>query len=219
MIFKLLKKEFSLCLHLTCIMFLAFCAFVFIPNYPYEVMFFFSSLAIFFVCLTARENGDASFSCTLPVKKREVAISRILFCVTFQALLLILAGITTAIKEACFSVPAQINLAGSTANLAFLGHGGVLLGVFNLIFFPWHFKNPTKVGVPFFVAAIAQFTVIAVLIVLRFTAPVYSDLLVSPDPANMGVKAIFFSVGIAFYLGATALSCYLSARQFEKTDL
>lgn len=219
MIFKLLKKEFSLCLHLTSIMFLAFCAFVFIPNYPYEVMFFFSGLSVFFVCLTARENGDAPFTCTLPVKKSEVAISRILFCVVFQVLLLFLAGITTAIKEACFSVGAQINLAGSTANLAFLGHGGLLLGIFNLIFFPWHFKNPTKVGVPFVTAAAVQFVTIALLIVLRFTAPVYSDLLVSPDPANMGVKAIFFCTGIVFYLGTTALSCYLSARQFEKTDL
>ncbi|MDE7158885.1 MAG: hypothetical protein K2N74_04845, partial [Clostridiales bacterium] len=72
---------------------------------------------------------------------------------------------------------------------------------------------------PFVTAAAVQFILIALLIALRFTAPVYSDLLVSPDPANMGVKAIFFSVGIAFYFGATALSCYLSSRQFEKTDL
>lgn len=219
MILKLLKKEFSLCLHLTSIMFLAFCAFVFIPNYPYEVMFFFSGLSVFFVCLTARENQDAPFTCTLPVKKRQVAISRVLFCAVFQIALLILAGITTAIKETYFSVEAQVNLAGSTANLAFLGHGGLLLGIFNLIFFPWHFKNPTKVGLPFVTAAAVQFIVIALLIVLRFSAPVYSDLLVSPDPANMGVKAIFFCVGIAFYFGATALSCYLSSRQFEKTDL
>ena len=219
MIFKLLKKEFSLCLHMTCIMFLAFCAFVFIPNYPYEVAFFFSGLSVFFVCLTARENGDASFSCTLPVKKREVACARILFCAVFQIALLLLTGVTVAIKESCFSAEAQINLAGSMANLALLGHGGVLLGIFNLVFFPWHFKNPTKVGLPFFIAAIAQFVTIAVLIVLRHVAPVYSDLLVSPDPAHMGVKAIFFCVGIGFYFGATALACYLSARQFEKTDL
>ncbi len=216
---KLLKKEFSLCLHATSIAFLAFCVFVFIPNYPYEVMFFFSGLAIFFVCLTARENQDAAFTCSLPVKKGEVAVSRILFCGVFQIALLVLTGVTVAIKECCFPPEAQINLAGSSANLAFLGHGGVLLGVFNLIFFPWHFKNPAKVGLPFFVAAVVQFVIVGVLIVLRHAAPVYSDLLVSRDPANMGVKAIFFSVGIAFYLGATALTAYLSARRFEKTDL
>lgn len=216
---KLLEKEFSLCLHATCFLFLAFAAFVFIPNYPYEVMFFFSGLSVFFVCLTARENGDAAFSCTLPVKKGKIACARVLFCAVFQIMLLALAGIATAVKEACFPVEMQVNYAGSAANLALLGHGGVLMGLFNLVFFPWYFKDPSKVGLPFSVAALAQFFGIALLVALRFTAPVYSDLLVSPDPANMGVKAIFFSVGIAFYLGATAVACYLSARRFEKTDL
>ncbi len=215
----LLKKEFALSLHATCILFLAFAAFVFIPNYPYEVMFFFSGLSVFFVCISARENQDAPFSCTLPVPKRAVACARILFCAVFQVALLILAGIAVAIKESCFSPEAQINMAGSVANLAFLGHGGLLLGLFNLIFFPWYFRDPTKVGLPFLVAAAVQFLVIACLTVLRFAAPVYSDLLLSVDPANLGVKAIFFCVGIAFYFGATALSCYLSAKRFEKTDL
>ena len=219
MIFKLLKKEFSLCLHVTSVMFLCFCAFVFIPNYPYEVMFFFSGLSVFFVCLTARENGDTAFSCTLPVRKREVAVSRVLFCAVFQIALLLLAGVTVAVKESVFPVQAQINYAGSTANFALLGHGGVLLGLFNLVFFPWHFKNPTRVGLPFFVAALAQFAVIGMLIMLRFVCPVYCDLLVAPDPENMRVKSIFFAAGIAFYFGATALSAYLSARRFEKTDL
>ena len=219
MIAKLLKKEFSLCLHVTGILFLFFCAFVFIPNYPYEVMFFFSGLSVFFISLTARENGDTAFSCTLPVQKKQVALARVIFCAVFQTALLALTGVTVAIKETCFPITAQINLAGSTANLALLGHGGVLLGLFNLIFFPWHFKNPTKVGLPFFVAALAQFFVIGLLIVLRFVCPVYCDLLVAPDPANMGVKAIFFSVGIAFYIGTTALAAFLAARRFEKTDL
>ena len=219
MTLKLLKKEFSLCLHATSILFLAFCAFVFIPNYPYEVMFFFSGLSIFFVSLTAREMGDLPFTCTLPVKKREVALARVLFCMVFQAALLFLTGVTIAIKESVFPVEAQVNLAGSTANLALLGHGGVLMGLFNLIFFPWHFKSPTKVGLPFLVAALVQFTLIALLVVLRFVCPVYCDLLVAPDPANMGVKAIFFAVGIAFYLGASALSAYLAARNFERCDL
>lgn len=216
---NLIKKEFSLCLHATCFIFLAFCAFVFIPNYPYEVMFFFSGLSVFFVCLTARENQDACFSCTLPVKKSRVAVARILFCAIFQIALWLLAGVAVAIKEAAFPPEVQINLAGSAANLALLGHGGVLLGAFNLVFFPWYFKNPNKVGIPFFVAAAAQFLIVAVLIVLRFTAPVYSDMLVTPDSEYVGVKAAFFSAGILFYLGATALSCYLSSKLFEKTDL
>ncbi|MDE5547885.1 MAG: hypothetical protein K2J30_02695 [Clostridia bacterium] len=79
MIGKLLKKEWALCLHPTCFIFLAFAFFVFIPNYPYEVAYFFSGLAVFFVCLTARENGDFAYTCSKPVKQRAVALARVLF--------------------------------------------------------------------------------------------------------------------------------------------
>ena len=99
----LLKKEFRLCLHPTALIFLAFAGFVFIPSYPYEVMFFFSGLSVFFICLTARENGDASFSCALPVKKGDVARARIFMCVILQVALLALAACTTSVKQLCFS--------------------------------------------------------------------------------------------------------------------
>lgn len=219
MMFKLLKKEFALCLHPTSIPFLLFSLFVFIPNYPYEVMFFFSGLSVFFVCLTGRENGDLAFSCGLPVRKQEIALARMLLCGLFQIALLILAGVFTAVKELCFPPEAQINLAGSTANLAFLGNGALLLGVFNLIFFPWYFKNPVKVGVPFIVAAAVQFVIIAVLIVLRFTAPLFSETLAAVDPLFMGAKAAAFTIGFLGYIGGTAFSAYLSARIFVRTDL
>ncbi len=219
MMFRLLKKEFALCLHPTSMIFAFFGLFVFVPNYPYEVAFFFSGLSVFFVCLTARENGDASFTCTLPVRKRDAAIARVLFCAVFQCALILVMGLAIAVKELCLPAEMQTNLAGSCANLALLGHGFVLLAGFNLIFFPWYFRNPVKVGVPFLTAAIVQFALIGVLCALRFTAPVYSDLLVSPDPANLGVKAGFFFGGLAVYLGGTLLACVLSAKHFEKTDL
>ena len=64
----LLKKEFSLALHPASALFVFFAAMVFIPNYPYEVMFFFSGLSAFFICLTGRENKVLPFSCVLPVE-------------------------------------------------------------------------------------------------------------------------------------------------------
>lgn len=217
--FKLLKKEFALCMHPTSIPFLLFSLFVFIPNYPYEVMFFFSGLSVFFVCLTGRENGDLAFSCGLPVRKQEIALARMLFCGILQVALFVLAGVFTAVKEVCFPPEAQINLAGSTANLAFLGYGALLLGIFNLVFFPWYFKNPAKVGMPFIVAAAVQFFVIALLIVLRFTAPLFSQTLAAVDPLSMAAKAVVFTIGVLGFVGGTALAAYLSARIFARTDL
>lgn len=66
---NLIKKELHLCLHPTAFIFILFAGLVFVPNYPYEVIFFFSCLSVFFCCLQTRENGDIAFSCALPVKK------------------------------------------------------------------------------------------------------------------------------------------------------
>lgn len=215
----LLKKEFLLCLHPTCFIFLLFSAFVFIPNYPYEVMFFFSGLSVFFVCLTARENGDIGFSAVLPARRGDIVLARMLTCAIFQFALLVLAGVTTAVKELAFSPEAQINLAGSSANLAFLGNGFLLLGVFNLVFFPLYFGAPHKVGIPFLLAGAAQFLLIAVFITLRFAVPLWRDMLSAPDPAYMGVKCAVFFAGLVLYAAFTVLSYFLSRKRFARVDL
>ncbi len=215
----LLKKEFMLCLHPTAFIFLAFCLFVFIPNYPYEVMFFFSGLSIFFISLTARENGDAEFTATMPEMKGKIPCARILMAVVFQTALLLLAAITTTVKGLALPTEMQVNLAGNPANLAFLGYGALLVGIFNIVFFPMHYKNPNKVGVPFLVAALAQFFIIAVLIALRWTAPLFTERLASLDPAFMGEKAIVFTIGIIAYALLTLLAIKRSVHNFSKFDL
>ena len=167
----LLKKEFRLCLHPTALIFLAFAGFVFIPSYPYEVMFFFSGLSVFFICLTARENGDAAFTCVLPVKKGDVARARIFMCVILQVALLALAACATAVKQLYFPLHMQINQAGIMANTAFLGGGALLLGCFDLIFFPLYWGAPEKVGIPFLIASISEFVIITVFLVCRHAVP------------------------------------------------
>lgn len=215
----LLKKEFSLCAHPTCFVFLAFACFVFIPNYPYEVMFFFSGLSVFFVCLTARENGDCAFTVALPVKKGDAAIARILACACFQLALLVCAGITVTVKEACFPAEAQVNMAGMAANLALIGSGAVILGVFNIVFFPICFRAPAKVGKPFVLAGAAVFAVIILLIVLRFSVPFFRDVLNTPDPAFLGVKSCYAAAGLVLYTLLSVCAARISAKCFEKTDL
>ena len=43
---NLIKKEIALCMHPTAFIFLFFAVLVFMPNYPYEVIFFFSCLSV-----------------------------------------------------------------------------------------------------------------------------------------------------------------------------
>ena len=88
--FDLVKKELSLCMHPTAFIFLSFAVLVFVPNYPYEVIFFFSCLSVFFCCMMARENGDIAFSCALPVKKEHIPLAKMLVVIGLQCAILLL---------------------------------------------------------------------------------------------------------------------------------
>ncbi len=216
---NLIKKEFALCVHPTNYVFLSFVALLLVPNYPYEVVFFFSSLSMFFYCLTSRENSDLQFTCSLPVKKGDIVLARILTCAIFQTAIMLLAILVVIVKCAAFPLEMVINQAGISANLALVGNGALILGIFNLIFFPTYFKNPDKVGIPFVVSAVVVFMVIAIFIVLRWVTPLYSITLNGSNSENTLAKFLALVIGITAYALLTFASCKLSVKNFLKVDL
>ena len=216
---NLIKKELSLCLHPTAFVFLFFAVLVFVPNYPYEVIFFFSCLSIFFCCMMTRENGDIAFSCTLPIKKEHIPFAKMIVVFGLQCIILLLVGIIGAIKGAVLPAEQYVNQAGISANLALVGNGAILLGIFNLIFFPCYFKKPDKIGVPFVIAAIVLFVLIGVFIVLRWVTPLYSITLNGLNSENTGAKIVALAIGVAVYVVLSAISCKLSMKNFQKIDV
>ena len=216
---NLIKKEIALCMHPTAFIFLFFAVLVFVPNYPYEVIFFFSCLSIFFCCMMTRENGDIAFSCTLPVKKEHTPFAKMLVVFGLQCIILFLVGIIGAVKGAVLPAEQYFNQAGISANLALVGNGAILLGIFNLIFFPCYFKKPDKIGVPFVIAAIVLFVLIGVFIVLRWVTPLYSITLNGLNSENTGAKIVALAIGVAVYVVLSAISCKLSMKNFQKIDV
>lgn len=216
---NLIRKELALCMHPTAFIFLFFAVLVFVPNYPYEVIFFFSSLSVFFCCMMARENGDIAFSCTLPVKKEHIPLAKILVTIGLQCIILLLVGIIGAVKGAVLPAEQYVNQAGISANIVLVGNGAILLGIFNLIFFPRYFKKPDKIGVPFVIGAIVVFLMIGVFIVLRWATPLYSTTLNGLNTVNTGAKAVALITDLVVYIILSAISCKLSMKYFQRVDL
>ena len=138
---QLIKKEFLLAAHPTGYLFLGLASMMLIPSYPLTVTFFYPCLGIFFVSMTARENRDIFYSVLLPVKKRDAVKARFLLCAFFQVGQILLC-IPLFFLRALY--PPEGNIVGLDANLALPGFGLMLMGLFNLIFFPLHYKNPNK---------------------------------------------------------------------------
>lgn len=103
---ELLDKELKLVLHPTNILFIPLAFMLFIPNYPYLVIMFYTCLGIFFMCQFGRENNDVFFTMMLPVEKRKTVLARIIFASLLE-LLEIAVCVPTAILRAKIMTPRQ----------------------------------------------------------------------------------------------------------------
>ena len=102
---KMLMKEWKLCMHPMGYIMLLCAALILVPGYPYGVTCFYMGLAIFFICLEARENHDAAYTLTLPVSRRDAVKGRILFCTVLEVIDLLLIALTRRAVSRSVPVP------------------------------------------------------------------------------------------------------------------
>lgn len=213
---KLLYKEFRLASHPASFLFLGLAAMMCIPNYPLSVTFFYPCLGAFFICLNGRENRDIFYTMLLPVEKRNLVHARFLMVSLLQA------GQIVLCVPFCFLrslYPPTGNAVGLDANLALLGFGFALMGLFNLLFFPRHYKDPSKVGGPFLLGSVGMFLGIGITEALPHFVPLIRDRLDTALFAFLPEKLLCLLAGAALYALLTLLACRLSSRSFEKLDL
>ena len=213
---KLLKKEFTLCMHPTGYIMLLMSAFVLIPGYPYTVSCFYMGLAIYFICLTARENHDASYTLTLPVSREEAVRARILLCCCLELAQMLLMGLMILVKFAIGTMP---NPAGLDAGVALIGDGFITYAIFNMIFFPRYWKDINKPGKAFVIGMTVVFLWIVLEIIATYTVPFVQYKLDRPDPEYMGEKGLFTLGSIALFAAGTYMAELRSVKRFEAVDL
>ncbi len=213
---KLLKKEFVLCMHPTGYIMLMMSAFVLIPGYPYTVSCFYMGLAVYFICLSARENHDASYTLTLPVSREDAVRARVGLTCILEILQLVLMGLMILLKKAISTTP---NPAGLDAGAALIGDGLITYALFNMIFFPRYWQNINKPGSAFLFASVPVFVWITAVVIFTYTVPFFRDVLDQPDPAFMSDKLLFDLGSLALYAGGTAIAVRRSVRKFEAVDL
>lgn len=213
---NLLYKEFRLVAHPTVFLFLFLSAMLMIPNYPYYVTFFYTSLGIFFSCLTGRENHDVFYTVTLPVRKRDMVRARFCFAVLVEAAQLVLA-IPFAVLRGTFPLPG--NQVGMDANIALFGFSLILLGIFNYVFFVRYYKDPDKVGKAFVLSSTASFGYILIAETCDHIVPFLRDKLDTPDPQFLFAKLVVLAIGLAVFAALTLLAYRRSVRSFEALDL
>lgn len=156
----LMKKEWKLTVTPVPLLFLLLSALVLVPSYPYYVTFFYNALGIFLMLQAARENRDVYYMALLPLTKRDLVWARFSTIVTLQLLQALVCIPFMLLRRSYAEIN---NPVGIEANLAFLGFGFVLMGLFDLVFLPMHYKNGYDLGKPFVISSIVLFVAIVLL--------------------------------------------------------
>lgn len=213
-------KEWKLAMSPVPFFFLALSALLLIPSYPYYVTFFYNSLGIFLFFQSCRENRDVYYMMLLPLGKREMVRARVYTVLELQ-LLQVAACVPFMLLRAQY---AQIlNAVGIEANAAFLGLSFVLMGVFNAIFLPMHYKNGYDLGKPFLLSSIVLFILIfafeaiehMLLALLPQSAPLLEGYALSDQLRQLPILL----AGAAIWLLLSRHACARSIRRFEAVDL
>ena len=212
----LLKKEWKLVMMPVPLLFLLLSALVLVPNYPYYVTFFYTTLGIFLMLQSARENRDLYYLALLPVTKREMVKARFLLVFSVEGMQ-ILVCIPFLLLRASYGE--LKNAVGIEANIAFLGLSLVLLGLFNRVFFPMHYKNAYDLGKPFVVSSAVLAVFIFVLEALQHMLPYFRTVCDSYTPEDQLRQLPILLGGAVVFALLTIRSYRLSVSRFEKADL
>ena len=111
------------------------------------------------------------------------------------------------------------NAVGIEANVAFLGFSLVLLGLFNRIFFPMHYKNAYDLGKPFVVSSAALALGMVILETLQHVLPYLKDVCDSYEAADQLRQLPVLFGGLLAFVLLTVRSFSISVRRFENADL
>ncbi|WP_066685151.1 ABC-2 transporter permease [Christensenella intestinihominis] len=212
----LIYKELMLAMHPAAILFLCLSSMLMIPSYPYFIIFFYTCLGVFFICMSGRENKDIYYTMLLPAEKRGIVAARFLLVVLIELLQFAAAVPFALLRSAVYSGP---NEAGMNVNAAFFGFAFLMLGLFNLVFFTKYYKNPNKVGVPFLLGCIAFSVCMLFVEASRFAVPFVEHYLNAPGAQNLPYQAAVLAIGAALWALLTAAAYRRSVKSFEAFDL
>jgi len=215
---ELLFKEFKLALHPTTYLFLAIGALLLIPAYIYYVAFIYTCLSIFFVFLIARENKDALYTVSLPIRKRDAVKARCLMVAIIELSQTLIAVPFAIIGIRINPNPAG-NVAGIEANMAFFGLVLIMYALFNFIFLSQFYKTATKVGGPLILSSIALAIYVTAAEAAVQMIPYLKTHLDTTDPATALYRLPVLILGIIIFALSLGYTYRKSAANFEKVDL
>lgn len=215
MIFNLLKKDFVLSAHQTLYIFMIIGTLVLVPTYPYEMIFFFGCLGLYFSILNGRENNDNFYSAVLPLDKNDIVKGKCLFFITFELIQIIITTLISLIKIYFINLPQ--NDVGIECNIAFLGFGFIIYSIFNYIFLTRLYKSSYKIGMPFVISLI--FVMLAIILMEIISHIPYISWIDGIAYSDLQKQVPILIIGLLLFVFINVITYKKASKNFEKVDL
>ncbi len=214
---NLLYKEFKLCVPVQAWVFVCLSALIGIPSWPSLVPFIYPLAGFATIFPIALSNRDLLYTGILPARKSDVVLGKVLLVVALE-LISILISIPFAIIRCCFYPNTGFSDLG--INIALYGIVLFAYALFNIIFFPWNYRNPDAKNTCCFLASTLITAFFLSGVTFAFIAiPGAGDFINQYTGASLFTQLGFFALGIASFVLLTFASYKTAAKRFEKVDL
>jgi hypothetical protein len=228
---NLLKKEFKLCLNPQVAIFLFLSSLAIIPSFPSLVPYIYPMSGFATIFPRGLADHDIEYTAMLPVRKGDIVKGKVAFIVLLEIASLVISVPFALIKDFLLApmilASASSSSTGSAdpmelqyqqgclSNLATFGLALFAYGIYNLILFPWYYKNPQKVNWPQAISMLVCALFLGLFSVLQIFIPALSG----SDLTGIIAQGSVFIGGLALFILMSCLAEHLGEKNFYKVDL
>ena len=211
---ELILKEIALVVHPSTYCLMVLGALVLIPQWPYMIVLLYG----IFNGMNAREMRDFAYSFSLPISRAGMVRARIFVMIGIETIMLVIMLICV-----CLRIPLGINgidqpLVGMPANLALIGFSLVTFALFNAVFFPLYYRDPSKVGIPFLIACVVAMVFGILFEAIPFLPFTLCGQIAGTGFAYLDVQLVVLGIGIVAFIFGNIIATKRSIATFKTFD-
>jgi len=223
---KLLKKEFLLSLNPNVIIMGLLGITIAIPSYPAFVGFFYILGGLCSIMPRAAADKDLEYTAMLPIPKHQVVVSKLLLFIALE-LGTVLFTVPFAVLRVLVFDPQLFaaaqgdelaSMISMEPSLSTFGFAFLIFGIYNILFFPWFYKNPSKINAPQLVSTLITMVISIVFMAVSMAIPALNFEALQ-TPLYLGIQLGILVGGLLIGGLLTFLAAKLASKHFEKVDI
>ncbi len=163
-----------------------------------------------------KTQNDLMFTMMLSVTKKDMVKARVMVIAILEVLHIVIAMLFGLLT---------LHLYPNVENFFFAPYMGfwglcfIMFGIFNILFFPMHYKTAYKYGKGYTIALIAVMLYVGIIQWVGIQNSIVFNIFTGTGADNMVLQLSILIIGIAVFIVLTMIGCNISIKRFKKVDI